>query len=137
MELEDGDAHNIKLNLIQSEGPLSEFLLKQTKPDFQLLRFRVDPADAERVAAYHARAIELRDGDASGHGSVSAFAGGCLRAGANPFQTLRMKVYLKSDTESEFFTVLKDTTVEFYNDGEEKNGVTYCKPEDADRIIDG
>jgi len=100
------------------QGPLTPFLTKKTANGRSVLRFGLTEAQAEEIR--NARAIAMtwpKDPDQQHSLSFSAGAKPCLTENANPFRALQFSVYLQSDPEKDFFTMVKNKRLELDDSG--------------------
>jgi hypothetical protein len=131
----------LKLTLEHSEAPLTPFLIRQQGQRFKILRFELDPADAKRATDYRARVIETKERlKAEGRGGSASFSlgsTGCLAQGANPFQDLRMKFFMRTKPDEEFYPPIKEIRISPEDLREEGDtGISFCDEEDMPRLID-
>jgi|GEM_PF-427669 len=125
----------LELELVPSSEPLTPYLQKQERRGYRIAMFEVNPEDAEDIAKFREELLALKarsEGAGENDFSIAARARGCLAQGANPFQDLRMKLYLRSDANKEFFTLFKEQRLEIGGDGK---GISNCKDEDEPNLL--
>lgn len=114
----------LALTFIPVEGELTQFLKRQEKSGYQIVRFQVDPDDAERAEAYRAEAFRRREEyPKQNRLNFQSKTVGCVVEGANPFRSFRVKTYLRRAENEAFFTLFKERALDF---GEESE-VKYCE----------
>lgn len=131
----------LELNLQHSEAPLTSFLERQRGNRFNMLRFDIAPEDAQRASDYRDLVIATRERlEAEGVGGSASFAigsTGCLAQGANPFQDLRMKFFMRTRPDEEFYPPIREVRIksaDLSEDGE--TTVSYCDEDDIPRLIE-
>lgn len=138
---EEENAEIIELYLVPSDEPLTPYLLRQAGKRFQMIRFALNPEDVPRITAYREKALAIRTrleaDDRGGEGGFSIASSGCLAKGANPFQDLRMKFFIRTRPDEEFYPPLKEFKISLRETGDKTSyKVGYCVDDDVGRLID-
>lgn len=131
----------LELNLQHSEAPLTPFLERQRGDRFNMPRFDIADKDAQRASDYRDLVIATRERlKAEGAGGSASFtigSTGCLAQGANPFQDLRMKFFIRTRPDQEFYPPIREVRIksaDLSEDGEAS--VSYCDDNDLPRLIE-
>lgn len=129
------DPKRLELVMVRVDEPLTDFLRRQTRQGYQIIRMRVDPDANEEVEGFRAEAIRRkREYPRQNALSVGVSTSGCLREGANPFGSLRVKTYMRRDSVEDFFVLFKEQKLSFGDDTED---IGYCESgDDARPVID-
>lgn len=138
---EGGTPETLALQLEHSTAPLTPFLERQQGSKFKILRFELDPEEAKRATDYRTHVIALKEQlRAEGRGGSASFSvgsTGCLSPGANPFQDLRMKFFMRTKPDEEFYPPIKEIRIspeDMRKEGD--TGISFCDEEDLPRLID-
>ena len=128
----------LALELVPSTGELTPYLQGQARRGYRIAMFEVDPEDADDIRAFREAILALKTRSA-GQGkhalTISATANGCVAGGANPFQDLRMKLYLRTDEADEFFTLFKEQKLRMGLRADGTGGLTVCTEEDEPNLL--
>lgn len=123
----------LRLPFVPVRGEIPRFLEREQKRGTQIVRLRVASEIADAAEAFRAEAIRRRREYPKQNAlTMSAQTDGCLREGVNPFQSLKMKTYLRRSSDEAFFVLFKERAVPF---GEESGGVSYCQIADDARAL--
>lgn len=126
----------LALQLVPSEGQLTPYLQREERRGYRIAMFEVNPDDAQDVEAFRQELLALKArGTGKNSLSIAAKARGCLANGSNPFQDLRMKLYLRTETNDEFFTLFKEQKLSFGSTENGGGGMTYCTDEDRPNLL--
>ncbi|MEO9970124.1 MAG: hypothetical protein ABJG15_09935 [Hyphomonadaceae bacterium] len=114
----------LELMLVPVDGEPSGYLSRQERSGSRIVRMRVDPEAAEQAEAFRAEAIRRkRDYPKQNALNLGARTGGCLSEGANPFQSLKIKTYLRRSSAEDFFVLFKERSMSFGVD----SGISHCE----------
>ena len=131
----------LNLNLQHSEAPLTPVLQRQRGSRFDILRFEIADEDAARASDYRDTVIATRERlkaeGVSGSASFSIGSTGCLAQGANPFQDLRMKFFIRTRPDEAFYPPIKELKIKSADlASEDDSGISFCDETDLPRLID-
>lgn len=128
------EPRSIELRLIPSTAPFTPFLEEQQKRGYRIVVFEVDPEDAAAINAFREEVVEMIDKTPPGESSftTNAWAKGCLTQGANPFQDLRLALYLRPEPNEDFFTLFKGTKIGTISEGA---AGAVCTEEDEPNLL--
>lgn len=119
-----GELLNEQIILETDPRPLTPLLQKKLKPGFQIIRYSVDEATAERASDIRARVLALKEADPNNNrGSMSASAGICRMPDGNPLLSPSMTIFLRLDPEDEFFTLIKETRLPLDMSAEKESSI--------------
>lgn len=131
----------LNLSLDHSSEPLTPFLERQQGSKFKILRFEIDPADAQRASEFRDRVIATKDRlqaeERGGSASFNVGSTGCLAQDANPFQDLRMKFFIRTTPDERFYPPINEIRIspeDLRKDGD--TGISFCDEDDVPRLID-
>ena len=138
---EGEDPQSLNLELQYSEAPLTPFLMRQEGRGSKIMRFEIDPEDAQRASDYRDQVIatqaRLKAVGRGGSASFSIGATGCLTPGANPFQDLKLKYFMRTKPDEEFYPPLKEIQIRASDlRGEAETGLSFCDADDMPRLVD-
>ena len=132
---------SLNLQLQHSTEPLTPFLKQQAGSKFEITRFEISEEDAAQAADYRTQVIATQERlKAVGRGGSASFSlgsTGCLTPGANPFQDLRMKFFMRTKPDEEFYPPIKELQIrssDLRGDGE--GGISFCDEEDLARLVE-
>ena len=126
------------LELLPSLEELTPYLQREERQGYRIAIFEVNPDDAENIKVFREELLALKarsEGKGKNGFSIAARAHGCLADGSNPFQDLRMKLYLRSDSDEEFFTLFKEQRIEVGKSDNGRRGISYCNEEDTANLL--
>ncbi len=110
--------------------PNSPFLKKDQKRETQIYGMSFDEADRARLLNFRDKFSELlargKETKASGKNSFSLNVNtkGCLRKSGNPFEKMKVKVYLKPKPTAKFMTFIKERNINLVD---QSNGnIPFC-----------
>ncbi len=95
--------------LEEIDGALEAGLQGHAKKGFAISRYRIAPADAPRLAAFRERTLALKSEPGKKAFSLSANAKPCLKPGANPFQDIKLTLFLRPAPDEDYFMLVKPT----------------------------
>lgn len=125
-----------ELVLRENDDPATPFLRKQQKRGTQIVRYQIRDEDLSRVAAFREQFLELeRDRTTEGQKrfSLGASMNGCAEPGSNPFRSFKLKIYMRTSPNEEFYTLVKEQSIAFApttEPGEEPKGISYCQQDE-------
>ena len=128
----------LMLELVPSLEDLTPYLQREERRGYRIAMFEVNPDDAENIRAFREELLALKarsEGKGKNDLSIAARAHGCLADGSNPFQDLRMKLYLRTGAEKEFFTLFKEQKLKVGASGDGQKGISYCDEEDTPNLL--
>lgn len=111
------------------DATLTPFLQRQEKPGYKIHRFKMTPAQAEIAQQFRQEALELKAKDKREMElTFSASVGFCQPRNQPAFDEVNMVFYIRTDSQKEFFTLIKEQNLEFGKDFKEKQAENpnYC-----------
>lgn len=112
-----GEEKHEAFKLIVEEMPDSEFLSAQIKDDAKIYGLSFNPKDTDSLNAFQNKFSEIvEQGKSDKVRSENSFSmnvntKGCLEKGTNPFKEMNMKVFLKPDASTDYFTFIKEKSI--------------------------
>lgn len=100
---------------VDQNAASSKHLNSAMKPGYNLYRFQIDPEDYDRMTQFQAnlrnRVEQSKANGERGSNSfiVNVHTGGCLEKTANPFQKMKVTVFLQPTPQEDYFTFIKET----------------------------
>lgn len=111
------------------DATLTPFLQRQEKPGYQIHRFKMTPAQAEIARQFRQEALELKAKDKREmEVTFSASVSFCQLEDKPGFDEVNMVFYIRTDSQKEFFTLIKEQNFEFGEDFKKKQAENpnYC-----------
>ncbi len=101
-----------------NDAPLTRVLSQKNKQGYVIKRFRMSPETAAAATAYRMQVVTLRNAEPGKQheGTFSANVGFCMQPGGNPFLDPRMTLFIKTDPDKDFFTMIRETEVDLPRD---------------------
>jgi hypothetical protein len=104
--------------LEMNDVPLTRVLNQKNKQGYVIKRFRMSPETAAAATAYRKQVVKLRNAEPGKQheGTFGANVGFCMQPGGNPFLDPRMTLFIKTEPDEDFFTMIKETKVSLPRD---------------------
>ncbi len=104
--------------MLVEDMPQSDFLKKESRHGMDIYGFSFKESDMARVLAFRDAfsAIAEQEGSTNERGqnsfSLNVNSQGCLEKGENPFQKMKVKIYLKPALDEDYFTFVKEQKID-------------------------
>ncbi|MFC7291426.1 hypothetical protein [Hirschia litorea] len=121
VDLFDGTKHERTtetFDMLVEDMPASPFLLKDRRMGTSIYGFSFKQSDMARVLAFRDTFSQIAERGAANKEraensfSLSVTSQGCLEEGANPFEKMKVKIYLKPAAEDDYFTFVKEQKID-------------------------
>ena len=127
---------SLELQLLPVADDLTPYLQGQERRGYRIAMFSVDPDEVEDINLFRDELLALKAREEGKNAlSIGAWAKGCLAQDANPFQTLRMKLYLRAGQDEDFFTLFKEQKLAVSTSEGEGHGISRCTAEDQPNLL--